>query len=151
MAYDLGRRATAARPPKARPGARVSQKFASRAILVFPKTSPAPRVPAVPPREPPLEPRPAGTVPECVSRLGWRHALDEGSPADGNVSRAGDECGGVGVGTERRFDEPRLAGAPHESVQTCHTPLASEVGRRPWRDPQEMPHHPRTYTPPMRR
>jgi len=86
-----------------------------------------------------------------ASRLGWRHALDEGSPADGNVSRAGDECGGVGVGTERRFDEPRLAGAPHESVQTCHTPLASEVGRRPWRDPQEMPHHPRTYTPPMRR
>ena len=74
-----------------------------------------------------------------ASRLGWRHALDEGSPADGNVSRAGDECGGVGVGTERRFDEARLAGAPHESVQTCHTPLASEVGRRPWRDPQEMP------------
>ena len=37
-----------------------------------------------------------------ASRLGWRHALDEGSPADGNVSRAGDECGGVGVGTERR-------------------------------------------------
>ena len=51
---------------QARPGARVSQKFASRAILVFPKTSPAPQVPAVPPREPPLEPRPAGTVPECV-------------------------------------------------------------------------------------
>ena len=75
-----------------------------------------------------------------ASRLGWRHALDEGSPADGNVSRAGDECGGVGVGTERRFDEARLAGAPHESVQTCHTPLASEVGRRPWRDPQEMRH-----------
>jgi len=44
VAYDLGRRATAARPPKARPGARVSQKFASRAILVFPKTIPAPRV-----------------------------------------------------------------------------------------------------------
>ena len=86
-----------------------------------------------------------------ASRLGWRHALDEGSPADGNVSRAGDECGGVGVGTERRFDEARLAGAPHESVQTCHTPLASEVGRRPWRDPQEMPHPSRTYTPPMRR
>ena len=105
MAYDLGRRATAARPPKARPGARVSQKFASRAILVFPKTSPAPRVPAVPPREPPLEPRPAGTVPECVPPQ--RHALGEDSPADGNVSRAGDECGGVGVGTKRRFDEAR--------------------------------------------
>ena len=105
MAYDLGRRATAARPPKARPGARVSQNFASRAILVFPKTSPAPQVPAVPPREPPLEPRPAGTVPECVPPQ--RHALGEDSPADGNVSRAGDECGGVGVGTERRFDEAR--------------------------------------------
>ena len=115
----------------------------------MPKTSPAPRVPAVPPREPPLEPRPAGTVPECVPPQ--RHALGEDSPADGNVSRAGDECGGVGVGTKRRFDEARLAGAPHESVQTCHTPLASEVGRRPWRDPQEMPHPSRTYTPPMRR
>ena len=78
-----------------------------------------------------------------ASRLGWRHALDEGSPADGNVSRAGDECGGVGVGTERRFDEARLAGAPHESVQTCHTPLASEVSRRPSRDSQEMPPPPR--------
>ena len=123
MAYDLGRRATAARPPKARPGARVSQNFASRAILVFPKTSPAPQVPAVPPREPPLEPRPAGKLSLSASRLGWRHALDEGSPADGNVSRAGDECGGVGVGTERRFDKARLAGAPHESVQT-HMPHA---------------------------
>ena len=84
---------------------RVSQKFASRAILVFPKTSPAPRVPAVPSRESPLEPRPAGTVPECVPPQ--RHALGEDSPADGNVSRAGDECGGVGVGTRRRFDEAR--------------------------------------------
>ena len=55
------------------------------------------------------------------------------------------------TGPEVCYIIARLAGAPHESVQTCHTPLASEVGRRPWRDPQEMPHHPRTYTPPMRR
>ena len=69
VAYDLGRRATAARPPKARPGARVSQKFASRAILVFPKTSPAPRVPAVPSREPPSSrvPSALSRVHECVS------------------------------------------------------------------------------------
>ena len=59
-----------------------------------------------------------------ASRLGWRHPLDEGSPADGNVSRAGDECGGVGVGTE--------------------APLRrSEVGRRPSRVRSDMPHAPR--------
>ena len=39
----------------------------------------------------PFEPRPVGTVPECVSP--WRHTLDEDSPADENVSRAGDGCG----------------------------------------------------------
>ena len=98
------------RPQRARrrlDRARVSARSlpVERSWSLFPKTSPAPRVPAVPPREPPLEPRPAGTVPECVPPQ--RHALGEDSPADRNVSRAGDECGGVGVGTKRRFDEAR--------------------------------------------
>ena len=132
-------------------GAGVSERFAGRAIPVLSTASPAPRLPAVPSRESPSSRVPsAGLPPTSGCRQPKRHALVEGSTADGSLSRAGDECGGVGVGTERRFDEARLAGAPHESVQTCHTPLASEVGRRPWRDPQEMPHHPRN-TPPMRR
>ena len=80
-------------------------KFASRAILVFPKTSPAPRLPAVPSRESPFEPRPVGTVPECVPPR--RHTLDEDSPANGNVSRAGDCCGEGGLGSSRRWhDQP---------------------------------------------
>ena len=104
----------------------------------------------------------APSVPERVSPL--RHTLDEDGPADGNVSRAGDGCGVcvcvcvcvcvyvcVCVCTKRRFDEARLAGAPRETCKTCHTPLASEVSRRPSRDSQDMPHAPRTYTPPMRR
>ena len=36
------------------------------------------------------------------------HALGEDSPADGNVSLAGDECGGVVVCTKRRVDEARI-------------------------------------------
>ena len=45
----------------------------------------------MPSREPPLEPRLVATVPECVPP--WRHTLDEDSPADEIVSRAGDGCG----------------------------------------------------------
>ena len=150
LAYNLAWRATSARPPSARRGAHVSERFAGRAIPVLSNASPTPRLPAVPSRESPSS-RVPSALPSSACRFGWRHPLVEGSPADGSLSRAGDECGGVGVGTKRRFDEARLAGAPHESVQTCHTPLASEVSRRPWRDPQEMPHPSRTYTPPMRR
>ena len=123
MAYDLGRRATAARPPKARPGARVSQKFASRAILVFPKTSPAPRVPAVPPWEPPLEPRPAGTVPECVP------------PWLATRTRRGQSSRRERVARRRRM---RRGGCGYRA------PLRrSEVGRRPSRVRSDMPHAPR--------
>ena len=68
------------RPQRARrevDGARVSARElrvdSDRAMPDFSKTSPAPRMPAVPPREPPLEPRPVGTVPECVPP--WRHTL----------------------------------------------------------------------------
>ena len=39
----------------------------------FSKASPTPRMPAVPSRESSLEPRPVGTVPECVPP--WRHTL----------------------------------------------------------------------------
>ena len=93
--YDEVRRAAAARPPQARRCARVSEKVAGRAMPDFSKTSPTPRMPAVPSRESSLEPRPVGTVPECVPP--WRHAFGEDGPADGNVSRAGDGCGGVCV------------------------------------------------------
>ena len=119
----MGRRATAARPPKARPGARVSQNFASRAILVFPKTSPAPRVPAVPPREPPLEPRPAGTVPECVP------------PWLATRTRRGQSSRRERVARRRRM---RRGGCGYKA------PLRrSEVGRRPSRVRSDMPHAPR--------
>ena len=99
------------RPQRARrrlDGARVSARslpLDTRAILVFPKASLAPRLPAVPPRESPFEPRPAGTVPDCVPP--WRHAFGEDSPTDGNLSRAGDDCGGVVVFTKHRVDEAR--------------------------------------------
>jgi len=71
--YDGGRRAASARPPQARQCARVSEKVAGRAMPDFSKTSPTPRMPAVPSRESSLEPRPVGTVPECVPP--WRHTL----------------------------------------------------------------------------
>ena len=71
--YDRGGRAAAARPPQARRCARVSEKVAGRAMPDFSKTSPTPRMPAVPSRESSLEPRPVGTVPECVPP--WRHTL----------------------------------------------------------------------------
>ena len=62
---------------------------------------------AVPSRESPLQPRPVGTVPEFAAHT---HSLDEGSlPADGNVSRAGDGCGGVCVCTKRRWHDHRPA------------------------------------------
>ena len=84
-----------------------------------------------------------------ASRLSGTHSARTVRPTGTCRAPATNAAGWV-WGTKRRFDEARLAGAPHESVQTCHTPLASEVGRRPWRDPQEMPHPSRTYTP-MRR
>ena len=71
--YDGGRRAAAARPPQSRWGARVSKRVAGRAIPDFSEASPTPRMPAVPSRESSLEPRPVGTVPECVPP--WRHTL----------------------------------------------------------------------------
>ena len=87
------------RPQRARrtlDGARMSaRELRVEPYPTFSKTSPAPRVLDVPSRESPFEPRLVGTVPECVSPL--RHALDEDSPADGNVSRAGDGCGVVCV------------------------------------------------------
>jgi len=110
VAYDLG----GVRPQRARRKvdgarvARVSERVAGGAIPDFSKTSlPAPRLPAVPSRESPLEPRPVGTVPECVPP--WRHTLGEDSPAYGNVSRAGDGCGVVVSSTKRRWHDHRPA------------------------------------------
>ena len=78
-----------------------------------------------------------------ASRLGWRHALDEGSPADGNVSRAGDGCGvlvvkprwhdhrpasqiGQGGACSRSARNRRSPVAPKRSVFFCHLALAAE-------------------------
>ena len=148
-AYNLAWRATSARPPSARRGAHVSERFAGRAIPVLSNASPTPRLPAVPSRESPSS-RVPSALPSSACRLGWRHPLVEGSPADGSLSRAGDDCGGVVV-KRSAASTNEVGRRPSRARKTCHTPLASEVGRRPWRDPQEMPHHPRTYTPPMRR
>ena len=80
----------------------------------------------MPSREPPLEPRPVATVPECVPP--WRHTLDEDSPADGNVSRAGDGCGVV-VSFE------------YEAKMTLPPPFIADRARRgllPFREEQEV-------------
>merc|ERR1712185_140048 len=71
--YDVGRRATAARPPQSRWGARVSKRVAGRAMPDFSEASPTPRMPAVPSRESSPKPRPVSTVPEW-SRLGGTHS-----------------------------------------------------------------------------
>ena len=71
--YDGVRHAAAARPPQAPRCARVRDKVAGRAMPDFSKASPTPRMPAVLSRESSLEPRPVGTVPECVPP--WRHTL----------------------------------------------------------------------------
>ena len=92
LAYNLAWRATSARPPSARRGAHVSERFAGRAIPVLSNASPAPRLPAVPSRESPSS-RVPSALPSSACRFGWRHPLVEGSPADGSLSRAGDECG----------------------------------------------------------
>ena len=88
-------------------GRACSEKFASRAILVLPKTSPKPRLPAVLTRVSSFEPRPVGTVPECVPLP--RHILDKDSPANGNLLRAGDCCGEGGLGSSRRWHDHRPA------------------------------------------
>ena len=75
--------------------------------LVLPKTSPTPRLPALPTRVSPFEPRPVGTVPECVPLP--RHTLDEDSPPNGNLSRAGDCCGEGGLLSSRRWHDHRPA------------------------------------------
>ena len=85
VAYDLG----GVRPQRARrkvDGARVSaRRVAGGAIPDFSKTSlPAPRLPAVPSRESPLEPRPVGTVPEFAAHT---HSTSEGSQSSGRRER----------------------------------------------------------------
>ena len=92
LAYNLAWRATSARPPSARRSAHVSERFAGRAIPVLSNASPTPRLPAVPSRESPSS-RVPSALPSSACRFGWRHPLVEGSPADGSLSRAGDECG----------------------------------------------------------
>ena len=122
LAYNLAWRATSARPPSARRGAHVSERFAGRAIPVLSNASPAPRLPAVPSRESPSS-RVPSALPSSACRFGWRHPLVEGSPADGSLSRAGDDCGGVVV--------KRSAAS------------TNEVGRLPSRVRSDMPHAPR--------
>jgi len=63
----------------------------------------------------PFEPRPVGTVPECVSPR--RHTLDEDSPADENVSRAGDpRLRRGGSSTKRRWHDHRPASQTGQGI-----------------------------------
>ena len=123
----LGRRATAARPPSARRCAHVSVRFAGRAIPVLSNASPAPRLPAVPSRESPSS-RVPSAQPSSACRFGWRHPLVEGSPADGSLSRAGDECG-----VRRRF---RVRG--DDGTTTALLPDRARRGLLPFREEQEV-------------
>ena len=122
LAYNLAWRATSARPPSARRGAHVSERFAGRAIPVLSNASPAPRLPAVPSRESPSS-RVPSALPSSACRFGWRHPLVEGSPADGSLSRTGEDCGGV--------------------VAKRSAASTNEVGRLPSRVRSDMPHAPR--------
>ena len=107
MAYDLG----GVRPQRARrklDGARAS----ARNLPVEPSWScrrRAPRHGCQPclRGSRPSSRVPVGTVPECVPLS--RHTLDEDSPANGNVSRAGDGCGVVVSSTKRRWHDHRPA------------------------------------------
>ena len=121
----------------------------------------------MPSREPPLEPRLVATVPECVPP--WRHTLDEDSPADEIVSRAGDGCGVVVSSTKRRWHYHRPAsqtgqgGACSRSARNRRSPPLPrpeqrrvdgspfEVGRREstrGSRAESQPHAPRACTPP---
>ena len=127
LAYNLAWRATSARPPSARRGAHVSERFAGRAIPVLSNASPAPRLPAVPSRESPSS-RVPSALPSSACRFGWRHPLVEGSPADGSLSRAGDECG-----VYRRF---RVRG--DDGTTTALLPDRARRGLLPFREEQEV-------------
>ena len=115
LAYNLAWRATSSRPPSARRGAHVSLRFAGRAIPVLSNASPAPRLPAVPSRESPSS-RVPSALPSSACRFGWRHPLVEGSPADGSLSRAGDECGVSS--SRRRWHDHRPASRPGKEGPT---------------------------------
>ena len=122
LAYNLAWRATSARPPSARRGAHVSERFAGRAIPVLSNASPAPRLPAVPSRESPSS-RVPSALPSSACRFGWRHPLVEGSPADGCLSRTG-EGRARDASRPGEFYEKYVAGAaggPH--------PLRDTTGR----------------------
>ena len=72
-----------------------------------------------------------------ASRLGWRHALDEDSPAEGNVSRAGDGCGVVVSSTTRRWHDHRPA------LQTGQGGACSRSARNRRSPPLPRPEQPR--------
>ena len=142
LAYNLAWRATSARPPSARRGAHVSERFAGRAIPVLSNASPTPRLPAVPSRESPSS-RVPSALPSSACRFGWRHPLVEGSPADGSLSRAGDECGAYlclrsddGTTTALLPDRARRGLLPFREEQEVSPPppaRAATGGRQPLR------------------
>ena len=132
LAYNLAWRATSARPPSARRGAHVSERFAGRAIPVLSNAIPAPRLPAVPSRESPSS-RVPSALPSSACRFGWRHPLVEGSPADGSLSRAGDECG-----VYRRF---RVRS--DDGTTTALLPDRARRGLLPFREDGRFPPLPR--------
>ena len=117
--YDEGRRAAAARPTAVPVVRACERESCGGAMPDFSKASPTPRMPAVPSRESSLEPRPVGTVPECPALAA--HTLDEDSPAYGNVSRAGDDCGVVVV--KRRWHD-------HRPASHRPTPNLAPIGTR---------------------
>ena len=162
LAYNLAWRATSARPPSARRGAHVSERFAGRAIPVLSNASPTPRLPAVPSRESPSS-RVPSALPSSACRLGWRHPLVEGSPADGSLSRAGDECGvrvclrsDDGTTTALLPDRARRGLLPFREEQEVSPPspgLSSDAwtaapSRLAGEPVQSQPHAPRACTPP---
>ena len=164
--YDGGRRAAAARPPQARRCARVSESCGESHARLFrgePHATDASRAFA-------------GVVSRAASRRHcprvappWRHTLDEDSPADEIVSRAGDGCGVVVSSTKRRWHYHRPAsqtgqgGACSRSARNRRAPpLPRPEQRRVDGSPFEasrressrgsraesQPHAPRACTPP---
>ena len=133
LAYNLAWRATSARPPSARRGAHVSERFAGRAIPVLSNASPAPRLPAVPSRESPSS-RVPSALPSSACRFGWRHPLVECSPADGSLSRTGEDCGGVVV---------KRSAASTNEVGRLPSPVRSDMPHAPlkrgWQAPLARP------------
>ena len=131
--YDGGRRATAARPPQSRWCARVSDRVAGRAACPTFRRR-APRHGCQPCfRGSRLTSRfPSALSPSSPALAA--HTLDQDSPAYGNMSRAGDDCGVVVL--KRRWHDHRPAsqtgqgGACSRSARNRRSPPLSRPEQR---------------------